>query len=211
MPRAYTHLHERPSDDPIMNSMQFLKEGIRNIRTVGTLTRSSKFLCRNVVRHVDFARAKVIVELGAGDGVITRHILQHMAPDARLLAFEVLPSLAAVLRTIDDARLIVINDSAEYLGKYLERYRLDGIDAVVSAIPFVALPDELAYRIVGECKKYMKPGAPYIQVHYSLLAKKIYEDIFGKVKVHFVPLNVPPAFVLVAEKTAQAVEVAADL
>lgn len=194
-----------------MNSMQFLKEGIRNIRTVGTLTRSSKFLCRSMVRHINFARAKVIVELGAGDGVITRHILQHMAPDARLLAFEVLPSLAEVLRTIDDERLRVINDSAEHLGKYLKQCGMDGIDAIVSAIPFVALPDELAYRIVGECKKYMRPGAPYIQVHYSLLAKKIYEDIFGKVKVHFVPLNVPPAFVLVAEKTPRSAEVATDI
>ncbi len=190
-----------------MNSIQFLKEGIRNLRTVGTLTRSSKYLCRKMVSHVDFAKAKVIVELGAGDGVITRHILKRMAPDARLLSFEVLPSLAEVLRSINDDRLIVINDSAEHLGKYLEQYGFDGVDAVISAIPFVALPDELAYRIVGECKKYMKPGAPYIQVHYSLLAKKIYEDIFGEVKVHFVPLNVPPAFVLVAEKAPEAAEV----
>ncbi len=190
-----------------MNSIQFLKEGIRNLRTVGTLTRSSKYLCRNMVSHVDFSNAKVIVELGAGDGVITRHILKRMAPDARLLAFEVLPSLAEVLRAINDDRLIVINDSAEHLGKYLEQYGFDGVDAVISAIPFVALPDELAYRIVGECKKYMKTGAPYIQVHYSLLAKKIYEDIFGEVKVHFVALNVPPAFVLVAEKAPEPVEV----
>ncbi len=183
-----------------MNSIRFFKEGIKNLRTVGTLTRSSKYLCRNMVSYVDFDKAKVIVELGAGDGVITRHILTHMAPDAKLLSFEVLDSMAAVLRHIEDDRLIVINDSAEQLGMYLKQYDLEAIDAVISAIPFVALPDELAYRIVGECKKYMKIGAPYIQVHYSLLAKKIYEDIFGDVKVHFVPLNVPPAFVLVARK-----------
>ena len=60
-----------------MNNIAFLKESIKNIKTVGTFTRSSKFLCRGMVKHVDFENAHTIVELGAGDGVITKHILKH--------------------------------------------------------------------------------------------------------------------------------------
>ena len=72
-----------------MNNISFFRESIRNIKTVGTITRSSKFLCKGMVKHVDFDNAKTIVELGAGDGVITKHILRSMRKDAILLCFEV--------------------------------------------------------------------------------------------------------------------------
>ncbi len=176
----------------------FFSESLKNIKTVGTLTRSSKFVCRKMVSQVDFSTARTIVELGAGDGVITKHILAAMAPDARLLSFEVLPKMCELLRRIKDDRLTIVQDSAEYLGKHLEEMQLPKADAVISAIPFVAFSEEVSYRIVEAVKEQMKPGAPFIQLHYSLLTKKMYENVFGGVNVHFVPLNAPPAFVLVS-------------
>ncbi len=178
----------------------FFSESIKNIKTVGTLTRSSKFVCRKMVSQVDFSTARTIVELGAGDGVITKHILSQMAPDARLLSFEVLPKMCEMLEKIKDERLSIVQDSAEYLGKYLSKAGLSKADAVISAIPFVAFSEEDSYRIVEAVKEQMKPGAPFIQLHYSLLTKKMYENVFGEVKVHFVPLNAPPAFVLVSHR-----------
>ncbi|MCB0679166.1 MAG: hypothetical protein KDC32_05255, partial [Saprospiraceae bacterium] len=73
------------------NHVQFFREGLRNLKTVGTLTRSSRFLCRKMVGQLDFSVVDTIVELGAGDGVITHYILEQMRPNARLFAFEVLP------------------------------------------------------------------------------------------------------------------------
>lgn len=181
------------------NKINFLREGLKNIKTVGTITRSSRFLCRNMVSYVDYQSARWIVEIGAGDGVITRHILEHMHPDAKLMAFEVLGNMCEHLREIDDPRLIVVEDSALELGHYMKQFGFPQLDAVISAVPFVAMPEELAYSIVRECKKHLKPGAPYIQVHYSLLARKMYQEIFGNVDTNFVPLNVPPAFVLVSK------------
>lgn len=181
-----------------MNTIAFLREGLKNLKTVGTVTRSSRQLCEKAVSFVDFQNAKVIVELGAGDGVITKHILKHMRPDARLLAFEVHPKFCALLRNIGDERLIVVEDSAEHIGRYLSDNNLGKIDDVVSAIPFVALPKEVGQKIVTATRDQMKRGGRYIQVHYSLLMKSLYESIFGNVDVNFVPLNLPPAFLLVS-------------
>ncbi len=183
-----------------MKHIEFLREGLKNLKTVGTITRSSKFLCKGMVKHVNFDDAELIVELGAGDGVITRHILEGMKSNTKLLTFEVNSRFCEVLRNIDDDRLIVAEDSAENLGKHLEAIGAKQIDYIVSAIPFVALPKELGYSIIRECHKHLKPGGLYIQVHYSLLAKNIYENIFGNVDINFVPINVPPAFVLVSQK-----------
>jgi len=182
-----------------MSTIDFFKESLKNIKTVGTLTPSSKFLCKGMIKHVDFKTAKVIVELGAGDGVITKHILQNMRKDTKLLVFEVNENFCELLREIDDDRLIIAEDSAERLSHYLDQIGEKEIDFIVSAIPFVTLPDDLSYRIVRECKKYLRKGGLYIQVHYSLLIKKMYEKIFGNVDVSIVPINFPPAFVLVSE------------
>lgn len=183
-----------------MNSMKFFAEGIKNLRTVGTLARSSKFVCREMVNQVDFSKVRNVVELGAGDGVITKHILRKMSQNSRLLTFEVNPLFCEKVNEIKDKRMRVVQDSAEHLGKYLKEEGIEEIDCVISAIPFVSLPDELAYRIVEACHQHMKAGAPYVQIHYSLLMKKMYQKIFGNVDVNWVPLNIPPAFVLVSEK-----------
>ncbi|MBK7406760.1 MAG: methyltransferase [Saprospirales bacterium] len=182
-------------------SIRFFQEGIKNLKTVGTITRSSPFLCRKMTSMVDFGEARVIAELGAGDGAITRHILSQMHPDGKLLAFEVLPQLCELLHQIDDPRLIVVEDSAERISAYLEKEGLQQIDYVLSAIPFVVLPQELSLNILAACREVLRPGGLFVQVHYSLLAKKLYEEIFGNVRVHFMPWNIPPAFVLVSKRT----------
>ena len=139
-----------------------------------------------MVKHVDYSQAKLLVELGAGDGVITKHILDRMEKDTILLSFEVNAEFCKLLREIDDPRLVVIEDSAENLEKYLKEHNFEHIDYVISAIPFVTLPDELSLNIIGECERFLKKGGLFIQVHYSLLVKKFYQKIFGNVSVNFV-------------------------
>lgn len=179
-----------------MTRLKFFVEGVKNLKTVGTITRSSKYVCQHMIKDVDFDTAKCIVELGAGDGVITKHILDAMGPDTKLLAFEVFEAFCVQLRALDDPRLIVIEDSAEFLPKYLKEHNIESADYIISAIPFVSLPDDLGYRIVEAAKNSLKKGGFYIQLHYSLLAKKLYSKVFGNVDVDFVVRNVPPAFIL---------------
>ena len=183
-----------------MSTIDFFKMGLKNLKTVGTVTRSSRFLCKKMVEQVDWKNGRHMVELGAGDGVITKHIVKAMHPNANLLTFEILPKLADRIREINDPRVHVIEDSAEYLRKYLDQHQMPQADAIISAIPFVAFPDELAYKIIRTCYDHLRPGGRFVQVHYSLLAKKKYEEVFGNVDIEFVPLNVPPAFVLICDK-----------
>jgi phospholipid N-methyltransferase len=182
------------------DKINYFREGIKNIRTVGTITRSSPFLCRKMAEKIDPSPGLKVAELGAGDGVITHHILNQLPADAQLFAFELLPNMCEYLHKIQDDRLTVVEDSAEQIGAHLKGHNVESLDYILSAIPFVALPNDLGYKIVGECKKILKPGGKFIQIHYSLLAKKLYEDVFGNVRVTFVPWNIPPAFLLTSEK-----------
>jgi phospholipid N-methyltransferase len=177
-----------------MGWLFFAKESIKNMKTSATITPSSKYVCKKMISHVDFQHADVVVELGAGDGVITKYILQEMRPGSKLIVFEILDQFCKKLRQIDDPRLVVIQDSAENMGKHLKEHGYDYAHDVVSAVPFVMLPKELSKRILAEVKQYIRPGGSMVQLHYSTLAKNLYKEIFGKVEVEFVARNIPPAF-----------------
>jgi phospholipid N-methyltransferase len=123
-----------------------------------------------------------------------------MKPETQLLAFEVLKPFCDELRAINDKRLNVVEDSAEYLRKYLDQANADYADYIISAIPFVALPEKLGDSIIQTAFDNLRPGGLFIQLNYSLIPKKRYERFFSKVDVHFVPLNIPPAFVMVCHK-----------
>lgn len=178
-----------------MNKLKFLQESIKNLKTVGTVTPSSRFLCKAMLKGIDFSKATLIVELGAGNGVLTRHILKRMRPDAKLLTFEVQANFCELLRGINDDRLVVIEDSAEHLAAYLAEFGRDNADHIISAIPFVILPKELAKSIVSTCRNHLAPNGRFAQVHYSTILKSMYEDVFPRVNINFTPLNIPPAFV----------------
>ncbi len=180
-----------------MGTISFFKESVKNLKTIGTITRSSKFLCKGMIKHVDFDTARYIVELGAGDGVITQHILRSMHKDCKLMIFEVNEAFNEQLSEIHDDRLIIIQDSAEKLSHYLELHKFSKLDSVISAIPFVLFPEPVANSIIQACKDHLIQGGNYVQVHYSLMVKKLYENVFGNLDINWVPLNIPPAFVFV--------------
>jgi len=185
---------------PAMGRMEFFKEGLKNLKTIGTVTPSSKYLCAKMVGLSDLIGSKCIVELGAGDGVMTSHILKRMPAGAMLFAFEINPKFCELMREIDDPRLIVVEDSAEHLAKYINDHGFEQIDVVFSALPFVVLPDEVSQSIVQSCYDFLKPLGQFFQVHYSLLEKNLYKRIFGNVNVSFQLLNIPPAFILTCSK-----------
>lgn len=183
-----------------MNKLDFLKEGLKNFKTMGTVARSSRFLSRRMIKNVDFSASKVIIELGAGDGVITRRILGQMNVHSRLICFEVNPNMVEILSTINDPRLIIIQDSAENLLIHMKSFDIDEVDTIISALPFVILPETLRNNILNTSKMALKDSGKFIQMHYSLKEKALYTSRFSKVNISFVPLNIPPAFVLECQK-----------
>jgi len=179
-----------------LSTFSFLLEGLRNLRTTGTVTRSSTALCEAAIDGIDFNSARVIVELGAGDGVITKHILERLHPEGKVIAFEVSPELCDDMRGIGDPRLVVAEDSAENIRTWLDKVGADKADHIVSALPFSNMPPVLGKAIVGAAKDNLKPGGCYNQIHYSLKTKDYYKEAFGKVDVQRVWANLPPAWVL---------------
>jgi len=176
-----------------MTRIKFLIEAIKNFREVGTVTRSGKALSEKITSFIS-KEDQYILELGAGDGAITKKILDRMHPNGKLLAFEINPNMFANLSKIEDPRFFPINDSAENMEKYMMDHKIDIFDSIVSAIPYIVLPEELAEKILALCKKNLKHGKNYLQVHYAKTLATLYKGVFGNLETHFVLFNVPPAY-----------------
>lgn len=181
--------------------LDFLRESLRNLRAMGSVAPSSRFLCRRIVAKIDPERAHVVVELGPGDGVITRYILERIPSDCRLFVFEINDSFVEkISQRFDDPRLVVIHDSAERMGQHFERLGIKEVDYFVSGIPFVMLTESLSETIIRECLRWLRPAGRFIQFHYSSIRLNLYRRVFGNAEVDFIPLNLPPAIVIACMK-----------
>lgn len=161
-------------------------------------------MSRAIVAKIDPGQAEVVVELGPGDGVITRYILDRLGPDVRLVIFEINEIFVEKIRaTFDDSRLTVIHDSAENMGVHFKEMKIKRVDYIVSGIPFVMLPETLTRRITLECRHWLRSKGRFIQFHYSPLLVGFYRRVFGNVDVEVVPLNIPPAIIVCCEKQGE--------
>ncbi len=64
-----------------------IKELLKD-KNVGAVSSSSSYLVRSFIKKIKFKDAKIFVEYGPGNGVITEQLLSNMDSDATLFVFE---------------------------------------------------------------------------------------------------------------------------
>lgn len=180
----------------------FLSTFIKYPKEIGSVMPSSKFLTDEILKNIDFKNARYIVEYGPGTGRMTTRILNLARKDAKILCFEINKEFCSYLKKkIKDNRLIVINDSAENIKKYLKKFNIPKIDYVVSGLPFTNLSINKKYFIIEETKKTLKMKGKFVIFQFFLNNfKKYLYHYFSNISIKFVPLNIPPCFVYVCEK-----------
>lgn len=172
----------------------FIKQFIKDKKMIGAVSPSSKSLAKKMVSNIDFSRDKLIVELGPGTGVFTDLIIDKMAKDARLLVFELNDNFYHSLSSrIDDPRVQIIHDSAEFIHKYIGES--EKLDVVISSLPLMIFSESLRQAVVNESYACLKKNGKYIQFQYSLQSKKLLEEKYKNVNIQFTIKNLPPAFV----------------
>lgn len=178
-----------------MQKVKFLWESIKNFKVMGTVIQSGPSMCKKMVQHIHKEGDLIIVELGAGDGVITKYLLEKMSSNAKLFVFEINPKLCEIISKIDDKRMFLINNGAQNMESELKKYNITQVDTIISAIPFLVLPQELTQEILSISKKMLKPEGYFVQMHYVKRISEMYKEIFGNVTISYVPLNIPPGYV----------------
>jgi len=174
----------------LKHQMNYARQFILSPRTFGSVTPSSPWLCNRMTSLARWETATAVAELGAGDGVLTRRLLNRLSLSAQLDAWEIQPGLARQLQTLadQDCRLRVITRSAEQLDR---KY-----DLVFSCLPLLSIPLATRLRILKQIRKQLNPGGMLIQFQYSPLSEKLLSRYFEWRRIYEIR-NFPPAWIYV--------------
>jgi len=175
-------------------TLLFAKNFLQHPMMLGSLIPSSRFLIGRMLSKVDWTRARTIVEYGPGVGTITSHILSRMAPDARLIVFEMNERFVRYLeRSFPDPRLHVVHGSAETVQRELDRLKLDGADYIISGIPFNHMRFELREKITRQTRAALNPGGEVLIYQFTRTVLPHLRTHFNQVYQEFELRNFLPA------------------
>ncbi len=190
----------------------FFRQGFSKWDQTASFVPSQRFLVDAMVDHARPERAKRIVELGPGIGVMTKPLLSRMRSDARLYTIEIdEPIHQELVRHVSDPRLHPICGSAENIRELLAASgENEKADAIVSSLGMSLIPPTIRDRIVDSITESLTPDGVYVQFGYIHTRWLVYStergfvpfDYFRYLKTRFeevrrlpVPLNFPPAWV----------------
>ena len=182
----------------------FLQQFLRAPTAVGAIAPSSVALARQITAGVPVAGEPVILELGPGTGVFTAQIQRRLGGRGRHVAVEVNPALAGLLRERYPAAEVVEADAGDAASILAER-GIDGVDVVVSGLPWSVFPAELQERILDAVGTVLRPTGHFVTFNYlqasvlppALAFRRRLAERFAEVSTSAtVWRNLPPARIL---------------
>ncbi len=166
----------------------FLKHPLQ----VGSLIPSSQFLMRRIVDTAGIDSATTIVELGPGCGGSTQAILRAAPAHTRLLSIEVNPNLHALVRGINDKRLIAHLGDARQLEQILALYAFGSPQVVISGIPFSTMSMRSGSQLIEQISSVLAPGGRFVAYQVSKRVATLCRPILGQEQMQLELFNLPP-------------------
>jgi ornithine lipid N-methyltransferase len=171
---------------------KFLKHGT----AIASLAPSSRWLSRATVGNVAWDRARVLVELGAGTGPITRVIAERAHPDCKVVVLERDPDFARILqdRFLGLANFEIIEGDVRDLAGMLADRGIGQVDHLISGLPVPSFPRGLQDDLFRVVRTILPPGGTYNQItELPWVYWRFYRKFFEDVRFVFEPRNLPPA------------------
>jgi phosphatidylethanolamine/phosphatidyl-N-methylethanolamine N-methyltransferase len=190
----------------------FLHESVRSWPATAAVLPSSRALADSLIRYIDFASARTIVELGVGTGAITSQILCRMKPDARIYTLDISSIfIEHVKQKFKDPRLVPILGDAKDLAAILRVWKLGRVDAVVSSLSLTWMDNDARLSVFDQITGCLSDQGVFTQYQYvharaipswctrigisSFNGAKFLRRYFHNVSAETVLWNVPPALV----------------
>lgn len=183
----------------MMSKVHFLKAALKDYK-VAAVTPSSSFVVKRILKSLPRSCA-YMVEYGAGDGVITKALLEELPKDGKLVAIEMNPHFIQNLKKIRDPRLQVVQADVLKVCKDFSKFKLPRVDAVISGIPFSFFNAAERTFIAKQTFHKLGEHGKFILYQFSPLMLPYLKSFFKKrVRLSLEVRNFPPYFIIVAEK-----------
>lgn len=175
---------------------------LRNPFSVGAVAAASTRLVSGVVSQVD-SQSELVVELGAGTGVITRALLESRDHRNGVVSIEIDRQLAEVARaSLPDSAEVIVGDAIN-LDSF---FAADQVDCIICSLPLTLLSRQDLDSLLAAARIVLKDDGLFVFYLYRLgpLTPR-YHSVMRRVR-HFFPAltenrtiwrNLPPARVIV--------------
>ncbi len=191
-----------------MSTTTFFKNFIKTPSSIGAVCPTSSYLSKEMTREIGLEKAESVVELGPGTGAITPHIVDALNPATKFFAVELNTEFYNYFRN-KYPELTIYHEDASNLKHILKKEELDGIDAVISALPWTTLPVEVQDKLLTAIVDALNPGCyfttiSYVTGRFTTSGKKFnsklkeYFSHVGLSKMEW--RNIPPSFVYRCKK-----------
>lgn len=181
----------------------FLAAWVRSPFKMGALLPSSRALARAMAACIDVKRPGMVIELGAGTGVVTYALLQAGITPNRLLVIERDEKLHTIISGQFPHLNIILADAAD-LDAVLAKNGSHGVNAIVSSLPLLMMPKTVRQAVEHQMATAIGEDGILIQFTYgpkSPISRQQMRKyhLQGK-RMKIVVSNVPPAHVWVYRK-----------
>ena len=180
----------------------FRRAAVRHPQRIGAISPSSTQLAALLASVVPTAGEPVVIELGPGTGAVSSVITARLPHDARHLAVELDPAMAAFLRHHHEG-VEVINADARDLRELLAEAQIVRVAAVVSGLPWSLFDSGSQERILQQVADAIGPDGVFTTFAYAHARalptarsfRRALERTFDDVQIsRIVWQNLPPAF-----------------
>jgi phospholipid N-methyltransferase len=193
---------DKPKDQKEDEFLGYLRAFIDD-RNIAAITPSSKFIVNRVIKGMNLSHAKVVVEYGAAQGVVTRRILEKIPADAKLVAVEFNKRLYdELLENVRDPRVIPVHGDVRRIDEILAGLGIEfgRVDAVTSGVPFSYFSNRARHELLLKTSDMLRPGGRFVPYQVTTHLIPLLKDYFEDVDIQFEVRNIPPHFVFTAIK-----------
>ena len=146
-------------------TLTFLGRFVRNPRQVGAVVPSSPALARAMVRGLDVAADRSVVELGPGTGALTQTILRHLTRPDRYLGIELNRRFVEHLRRRFPGAPFV-HGCAQDADRHHAETDLPTVGAVLCGLPFASLDDDVQDGVVDSLARLLPAQGQFRTFQY---------------------------------------------
>jgi phosphatidylethanolamine/phosphatidyl-N-methylethanolamine N-methyltransferase len=175
----------------------FIWRWVKNPRKVGSILPSSRSLADLMAKIVAVSHGKdaIIVELGAGTGVLTDGLIKSGIDPTKLCIVELDVKLCEMLHKKYPHSLVLQGD-AKQLDQLLPKDKLGKVDAIISGLPVLNFSMKAKRNIIEASFKVLKPGGDFYQFTYGPRSPWPAEKLgLSAVRAGSTIRNLPPAAV----------------
>lgn len=176
-----------------MMKTTLLYKFFRNPKTIGSVLPSSSFLANKMTDNINWGKANLIVELGAGTGVITDIIYRNRLDTCSVVVAEVDADMHKALK--NKYPKIHHLKEADAVKSFLKNNHKQKADYVISSLPFAIWPKDVTENIIQDIAHSIDVHGELVLFQYSPYIYPILKKHFAKVSFSLVLLNIPPAIV----------------